>query len=235
MRRSTTRGSRPRPCSRCARRPRCSRSTSGPCRRRSSTGAATGVRATSASSGTRRIPGRPRSTGAATAPDGRELDGSASSLPSATGNPNTRDFDWRPETPYRLRIERAEAVGRPPGLAGERHRRGRRHRDRRPRPVGPRRRPRPAWSCGRRCSPPATRPARDVHWSDLRLTSQSGAHHGRVARGRELPERGRRGLHHHRRQGRRRAASSQITGTTRTTERAARLPMGSPPARGEPA
>jgi hypothetical protein len=33
-----------------------------------------------------------------------ELDGDASPLPSATGNPNTRDFAWQPRTPYRLTI-----------------------------------------------------------------------------------------------------------------------------------
>ncbi len=33
-----------------------------------------------------------------------ELDGEASLLPSATGNPNTRDYAWRPNTRYRLRI-----------------------------------------------------------------------------------------------------------------------------------
>jgi hypothetical protein len=33
-----------------------------------------------------------------------ELEGEASTLPSATGNPNTRDYAWRPHTPYRLRI-----------------------------------------------------------------------------------------------------------------------------------
>jgi hypothetical protein len=35
---------------------------------------------------------------------GRVLDGTASALPSATGNPNTRDFPWQPSTGYRLRI-----------------------------------------------------------------------------------------------------------------------------------
>jgi hypothetical protein len=35
---------------------------------------------------------------------GGELDGRESTLPSATRNPNTRDFVWRPRTPYRLRI-----------------------------------------------------------------------------------------------------------------------------------
>jgi hypothetical protein len=38
---------------------------------------------------------------------GRELAGTDSTLPSATGNPNTRDLPWRPGTAYRLRIERA--------------------------------------------------------------------------------------------------------------------------------
>jgi hypothetical protein len=33
-----------------------------------------------------------------------ELDGDESALPSTPGNPNTRDFTWRPHTPYRLRI-----------------------------------------------------------------------------------------------------------------------------------
>ena len=33
-----------------------------------------------------------------------ELDGEPSALPSATGNPNTRDFTWHAHTPYRLRI-----------------------------------------------------------------------------------------------------------------------------------
>ena len=37
--------------------------------------------------------------------DGAILDGSRSSLPSATANPHTRDFDWASARPYRLRIE----------------------------------------------------------------------------------------------------------------------------------
>jgi hypothetical protein len=44
-------------------------------------------------------------------PDGRVLDGSASSLPSATGNPNTRDLWWEPGQPYTLGIERAAEGG----------------------------------------------------------------------------------------------------------------------------
>jgi hypothetical protein len=40
-------------------------------------------------------------------PDGRILDGSASPLPSATGNPNTRDLRWEPGQSYTLTIERS--------------------------------------------------------------------------------------------------------------------------------
>lgn len=40
-------------------------------------------------------------------PDGRVLDGSASPLPSATGNPNTRDLWWDPGRSYTLTIERS--------------------------------------------------------------------------------------------------------------------------------
>jgi len=39
---------------------------------------------------------------------GGELDGSTSSLPSAMGNANTRDFAWRASVPYRLRIARSD-------------------------------------------------------------------------------------------------------------------------------
>jgi hypothetical protein len=45
------------------------------------------------------------------APDGRILDGSASPLPSATGNPNTRDLWWDPGQSYTLTIERAAEGG----------------------------------------------------------------------------------------------------------------------------
>ena len=48
--------------------------------------------------------------------NGRELGGSVSSLESATGNPNTRDFDWQPGRPYRLTISRAESANAPNGL-----------------------------------------------------------------------------------------------------------------------
>jgi hypothetical protein len=39
---------------------------------------------------------------------GRELDGSGSALPSATGNPNTRDLWWEPGESRTLTIERAD-------------------------------------------------------------------------------------------------------------------------------
>ena len=44
-------------------------------------------------------------------PDGRILDGSASTLPSAADNPNTRDLWWEPGQPYALSIERAAEGG----------------------------------------------------------------------------------------------------------------------------
>jgi hypothetical protein len=39
---------------------------------------------------------------------GRILDGTASALPSALGNPHTRDYRWRPGAPYRLAIARVD-------------------------------------------------------------------------------------------------------------------------------
>ena len=39
---------------------------------------------------------------------GGELSGSSASLPSATGNVNTRDFAWQPGRPYRLRVSRSQ-------------------------------------------------------------------------------------------------------------------------------
>lgn len=47
---------------------------------------------------------------------GSILDGTASGLPSATGNVNTRDLAWEPGRPYRLAIGRAPAAATdPPG------------------------------------------------------------------------------------------------------------------------
>ncbi|HET6793218.1 MAG TPA: hypothetical protein VFH45_02175 [Acidimicrobiales bacterium] len=42
-------------------------------------------------------------------PSGGELTGTLSDLPSSFDNPNTRDYDWEPDRPYRLRIARTEA------------------------------------------------------------------------------------------------------------------------------
>lgn len=47
---------------------------------------------------------------------GGELHGSASQLPSATGNVNTRDFAWVAGQPYRLRVERVEDPTVPEGF-----------------------------------------------------------------------------------------------------------------------
>jgi hypothetical protein len=44
-------------------------------------------------------------------PDGNELRGSISTLPSSTGNLNTRDYAWQAERPYRLRISRSTEHG----------------------------------------------------------------------------------------------------------------------------
>ncbi|MCC5953994.1 MAG: hypothetical protein JJU45_18010 [Acidimicrobiia bacterium] len=48
---------------------------------------------------------------------GGELAGSPSPLPSALGNPNTRDLHWEPGVPYRFRIERS-ASSSPEGATG---------------------------------------------------------------------------------------------------------------------
>lgn len=42
---------------------------------------------------------------------GREIGGTTSPLPSATGNPNTRDFAWQARQRYRLTIERGGVDG----------------------------------------------------------------------------------------------------------------------------
>jgi hypothetical protein len=104
--------------------------------------------------------------------DGRELDGSTSALPSATGNPNTRDFRWAPATPYRLRIARADAGG----WSGEVTDLS----------TGDRTLVRELWAPGdgltglvvwsevfAACDDPST----TVHWSELRLTSSAGVTH----------------------------------------------------------
>jgi hypothetical protein len=49
-------------------------------------------------------------------PSGPVLDGSESLLPSAEGNPHTRDYRWGPRAPYRLRI--ARSAGSPTAWRG---------------------------------------------------------------------------------------------------------------------
>lgn len=164
--------------------------------------------------------------------DGRELLGSASPLPSVTGNPNTRDFDWRVATPYRLRIERAEADD------GRRAWRG----SVTDVVTGDETVVRDLWAPGAgltsmvvwsevfaACDAPGT----EVHWSDLRLKSESGADHAvshvvvnyqAVADGGCVSTDARVDGH----------GVSQLTGTTRTTPRAERLPVGPLPTGREP-
>lgn len=51
-------------------------------------------------------------------PDGAELSGSVSALPSALHNVNTRNFRWRPGSPYRLTISRVDGGDGGAGGAG---------------------------------------------------------------------------------------------------------------------
>jgi hypothetical protein len=57
----------------------------------------------------RRFPGRTAANWGGYAPSGEGglLEGSPSSLPSAPGDANTRDFSWAPHRPYRLTIGRS--------------------------------------------------------------------------------------------------------------------------------
>ena len=58
-------------------------------------------------------PAHPRSTAVnwgGYGPDGHELEGTPSSLPSATGNVNTRDYAWHPGVAYRLAVTRSGTV-----------------------------------------------------------------------------------------------------------------------------
>lgn len=48
-------------------------------------------------------------------PDGGELDGSTSELPSAMANANTRDYHWEPHRSYRLTIAPGDAADAPRG------------------------------------------------------------------------------------------------------------------------
>ena len=118
--------------------------------------------------------------------DGRELDGSGSPLPSATGNPNTRDLAWLVGRPYRLRIARPAsgsaggAVGAaqaPPGLVAWRG-------EVTDLVSGEAVVVRDLWAAGDRLTSPMVwsevfarcdDPGIQVRWSDLRVGSETGA------------------------------------------------------------
>ena len=96
--------------------------------------------------------------------DGRELVGSRSALPSSFGNPNTRDYDWEPGRPYRLRISSDEN-----GWAGWVGDTLVRHLDVPEGPlVGPM-----MWS---EVFADCDHPAVTVRWSDLTVIAESGEH-----------------------------------------------------------
>jgi hypothetical protein len=59
-----------------------------------------------------RFPGRTAANWGGYAPGGGLLEGSPSPLPSTPGDPNTRDFPWRPHRRYRLRVRRDDAARR---------------------------------------------------------------------------------------------------------------------------
>jgi hypothetical protein len=156
--------------------------------------------------------------------DGRELSGSTSTLPSATGNPHTRDYRWIEATPYRLRIARSESPDGRRAWRGEVTDVAR----------GERTVVRDLWAPGdgltglvvwsevfATCDDPST----EAHWSGLRLTSSAGEVHdvrhvtvnyqsvadgGCVSTDSRIDGGG----------------IVQVTGTTRTTPLGTRLPVG---------
>jgi len=111
-------------------------------------------------------------------PDGRELDGSVSVLPSATGNVNTRDLAWLPGRAYRLRVCHGDQSS-PPGTTAWRGEvtdtaTGALVVVRELFAVGDRLAAPMVWSeVFARCDDPGV----EVCWSGLRLRSASGAVH----------------------------------------------------------
>lgn len=112
------------------------------------------------------------------APGGRELDGSPSSLPSAPGNVNTRDFPWSAARPYRLRIARGDSTP-PPGLHAWRG-------EVTDLTTGIVTVVRDLWSAGTRLTAPIVwsevfarcdDPSSSVRWSGLRLLDDHGTRH----------------------------------------------------------
>jgi hypothetical protein len=96
---------------------------------------------------------------------GAELSGEASNLPSSFANPNTRDYDWSPGQPYRLRISRD--AGRWAGWVGDTL-------VRRLDAPGDTLRDPIVWSeVFADCDDPAV----SVRWSDLEVVTRSGHRH----------------------------------------------------------
>ena len=96
-------------------------------------------------------------------PGGGMLHGSASPLPSASGNPNTRDLWWEPGQPYTLSIERSADGGWAGAVGGVRVRRLAAGGDRLDTLM--------VWSeVFARCDAPAV----TVRWSGLRVTTTQG-------------------------------------------------------------
>jgi hypothetical protein len=109
-------------------------------------------------------------------PDGVELRGSPSPLPSATGNVNTRDYAWLPNRAYRLRVSWAPE----PGPRGRSSWRG----EIDDLTTGHTTHVRDLWAVGATLGDPLVwsevfadcdDPSTIVRWSDLRLIDRSGA------------------------------------------------------------
>jgi len=111
-------------------------------------------------------------------PGGGELAGSASTLPSATGNENTRDLAWEAHRPYRLRVRRGTSTP-PEGLHAWTG-------DITDQITGATTVVRDLWAAGTHLSGPMVwsevfarcdDPGSAVRWSGLRLVDESGARH----------------------------------------------------------
>jgi hypothetical protein len=151
------------------------------------------------------------------APNGQVLGGSASPLPSATGNPNTRDLWWDPGQSYTLSIQRAGEGGWAGTVGGVRVRRLAAGGDRLDALM--------VWS---EVFAPCDAPPVAVRWSGFRATTAPGrvvapvAVHVNYQRHEDggcdnstaLAEGD---------------AVRQITGTERLVPQGARLPLGTPP------
>jgi hypothetical protein len=120
-------------------------------------------------------PGRTAVNWGGYAASGGELTGSTSSLSSATGNVNTRDYRWRPNQPYRLRVSRSRDEA-PAGLVAWRG-------EVIDLQAGVVTHVRDLWAAGSTLTAPVVwsevfadcdDPTVVVEWSDLRLTDAAG-------------------------------------------------------------